>query len=121
MSRVLVIEDEAASATAIRIHLARNGHDVRVVTEPNRVRDVAETFLPEVALCDWLLGPGFDGLEISRALRELAPGVRVVLMTGMPGEELERRLSTSPVDGVLYKPVSLRQLDAALEKALGAR
>ena len=110
MSRVLVVEDELGSATALGIYLKHVGHDARVVTDARDALRIARGFKPDVVVCDWVLGRGFDGLELARGMHALRPTIRFVLMTGMPGIALDERLARASVDHVLYKPVSLGEL-----------
>jgi len=114
MSRVLVVEDEVESAAAVLAYLERLGHKVRLWPLPVQELDLVEEFRPDVVLCDWLLGPGMDGVELAGRLHEVAPHVRFVLMTGMPSIELEDRLTRVEVCRVLYKPLSLSDLETAL-------
>jgi len=114
MSRILVAEDEAPSAAAVRAYLERLGHQVRLWPLPIRELDLVEEFRPDVVLCDWLLGPGMDGVELAERLRAAAPEVRFVLMTGMPSSELEDRLTRVEVCRVVYKPLCLSDLETAL-------
>ena len=114
MSRVLIAEDEPGSATAVKLYLERVGHEVRAWELPVRNLDVISEFKPDVVLCDWLLGEGADGLEVAEQLREHAPEVRFILMTGMPSLELEDRLCRMDACQVLYKPFHLSELEAVV-------
>ena len=114
MSRVLVVEDERGSATALGIYLKHIGHEARVLTDARDALRVARSFQPDIVVCDWVLGRGFDGLELARAVHALRPAIRFVLMTGMPGLALDQRLAKTPVDHVLCKPVSLGELGSVV-------
>lgn len=55
--------------------------------------------------------PGMDGVEFAKRVRMGHPGVKVVLMTGMPRDRYP-----TPPEGVpiLPKPISVKQLMAAM-------
>jgi PAS domain S-box-containing protein len=67
--RVLVIEDNALAAEALRILLELDGHEVRVSHDGATGVETARGFHPHVVLCDLGL-PGMSGYEVARILRE---------------------------------------------------
>jgi two-component system response regulator DesR len=70
---------------------------------------------PDVALLDVEM-PGSDGIEVTRALKEALPGVRVLIVTtfGRPGF-LHRALRAG-ADGFLVKDTPARQLADAVRR-----
>jgi CheY-like chemotaxis protein len=81
--RVLVVDDEAAVANALRRLLAPE-HDVVVLTDAERARDaVARGDRFDAILCD-LMMPHMSGMDLHAALERLAPDQarRMVVLTG---------------------------------------
>ncbi|MBF6541344.1 response regulator, partial [Nocardia farcinica] len=68
MSRVLVVEDEAAIAELISLNLRHAGYEVTVA--PDSVRAIAEVdkVLPDLVILDWML-PGQSGLALAKRWR----------------------------------------------------
>lgn len=62
--------------------------------------------------------PGMHGAEVLRAVKASNPGVRVLVMSGKPGRDLQRFLSAG-ADGVLRKPFGMNKLDDCVIAALG--
>ena len=66
--RVVIVEDNRATADSLRQLLDLSGYDVRVAYDgPEGVR-AAEEWPPEFVLCDLGL-PGLDGYGVATALR----------------------------------------------------
>jgi len=106
--RVLIVEDDAVSASALRSILTRKGCDVLAVTT---VADALPLLaLPlDVILLDLMLPDG-DGVAVLRELRRRNSTVRVVVTTALadPARLLEVR-DLRP-DRVLRKPIELVDL-----------
>jgi signal transduction histidine kinase len=68
--RVLIAEDDPASASMLRVMLQRAGYDVSLAPDgPTALRLLDEEELPDVLLLDWML-PGMSGLEVCHLVRQ---------------------------------------------------
>jgi two-component system response regulator RegA len=78
---ILVVDDDER----LRLRLARafeaRGYAVRSASNYDEALLVARESLPEMAVVD-LRMPGLSGLELIRALKELDPETRIVVLTG---------------------------------------
>ena len=108
--RILVVDDHPSSAEVLSLLLRRLGHEVETANDGNAALGVAERFKPEIALLDLVL-PDMDGYEVSRRLRELDLGTRLLALSGHPPDE-----RSSAFDEHLMKPVSLECLRSALDR-----
>jgi CheY-like chemotaxis protein len=104
--RVIVIEDNRATADSLRELLDLSGHDVRVAYDgPAGVR-AAREWPPEVVLCDIGL-PGLDGYGVAAALRA-HPGTsraRLIAITAYGSDEARRRSHEVGFERHFVKPV----------------
>jgi len=118
--RVLFVDDEPLLRELIREILESDGHEVitadggaEALEVFDRCRDEGNT--PDVVITD--LGmPNMDGAELTLRLKETAPTIPVIMMTGwgkmMRGEEEV----SAPVDALISKPPRIPELQAALQK-----
>jgi DNA-binding response OmpR family regulator len=121
VARILIIDDDAAVRTVLRVALAAAGHEVREAGDGTRGLQELDRWPAELVLCD-LYMPGMEGLETIRALRGRAAGVPVVAMSGGAGGAGHNLLPVAAklgAAGVLKKPFALRALYAAVAAALG--
>lgn len=98
-SRVLVIEDDAFTRSAIVEALKTHGLDVvaSVGTSAEAI-DAFETHHPDAVLADLDLGSGPTGLDLVRAFRLRNPHVGIVMLTSYSDPRLLRsRLPELPV------------------------
>lgn len=105
MEKILLIDDEPDALEVLTWMLTDRGYDVRAETNAERGLEVSRTFKPDLLITDYFLREGdISGVDLIRRLRAQSPGLRAVLMTGMPLEELRREIeSVAPVE-VLLKP-----------------
>src|SRR5207253_11067212 len=78
-ARVLVVEDDANLAEVVARYLAREGHDVEIVTDGCTGLERALTTLPDLVVLDLML-PGLDGIDLFRRLRRSAP-IPIIMAT----------------------------------------
>ena len=108
--RVLVVDDEPrvvdVLASALRALRTARLEVVGTSDARDALRLAREQDL-DLALADYHM-PGFDGLEILRAVRERSPRARLVLVTG-DGGHLPPQLA-SCCDALVQKPFSFADL-----------
>ena len=117
--KILIIEDDAYVAQMLADSLRVQGHEPMTALNASDGLALLDREQPEGVFLD-LVMPGVSGLEALRRIRERAPNLPVVVVTGFatPSEiEEARRLG---VADVIEKPFVLRRLAAALS-AIGVR
>jgi CheY-like chemotaxis protein len=62
--------------------------------------------------------PSMDGLTLTAAIKAQAPQCPVILMTGYPTHEIERRALAAGVDFFVSKPFRLNQIASLVQVAL---
>lgn len=113
MAHIIVVEDEREIAAIIGNALREEGHTVETLGDG---RDALGRLLdpalpePDLIVLDLML-PGVDGLEITRRVRQSR--ITPILMLTAKATELDRVLGLElGADDYLTKPFSLRELQA---------
>jgi len=112
--RVLVVEDDPEAALFAAYALERRGQfSVTHTSDPMVALALAAAEPWDLALTDLDL-PLISGTELIAALRAVAPGLPVILLTAQPRDEFSAAELPGPgasrPDGLLVKPVSADQL-----------
>lgn len=118
--RVLVVDDEPDVARLIARVLTGEGYEVAVVNDGFSAGAKLATFEPDLITLD-LKMPGLGGLQVIQLIRglEAARGVRILVISGMSKQDLERAI-TAGADDALGKPVSTPELREAARMLLEA-
>jgi DNA-binding response OmpR family regulator len=113
---VVVIEDEAAIASAVQARLVSAGYDVRVAVDGPSGVDLVADVGPDLVVLDLML-PGLDGLEVCRRIQR-DRRVPVLMLTARDSEtDLLVGLAVG-ADDYLTKPFSPRELVARVQAIL---
>ncbi|MFN2544320.1 MAG: response regulator [Actinomycetota bacterium] len=113
---VLVVEDEAAIAEAVRARLASEGYHVVVAGDGPRALDVNQRERPDLVVLDLML-PGMDGLEVCREIQR-SSWVPVLMLTARTDESDKVAGFSVGADDYLTKPFSLRELTVRVKAIL---
>jgi len=105
---VLVVDDEAAIAEAVRARLESEGYRVLVAGDgPDAIR-VCDAERPDLVVLDLML-PGMDGLEVCKRIQR-DRWVPVLMLTARTEEADKVAGFAVGADDYLTKPFSLREL-----------
>jgi DNA-binding NarL/FixJ family response regulator len=117
-TRVLIVEDEALIAAALRDRLTRLGMEViAAVDTAQRAFDEAVRCVPDVVLMDVRLKGAGDGIDAAVQIRN-AVDVPIVFVTAHADRvTLERAKATMPY-GFVRKPYQQADLQVAIEMAV---
>ncbi len=115
--KILIVEDDAKTARAIRSGLEAEGYAASVAKtgDEGLARLSSEAF--DLVLLDWML-PGRDGIEILKSLRQHGPKPPVLLLTARDAVEDRVLGLDSGADDYLVKPFAFAELLARLRALL---
>lgn len=104
--RVLCVDDNPDIADTLGVLLDLAGYEARVCYDGPSALTVAEQFRPDAAILD-LMMPGMDGIELARRLRAApwAGALPLVAVTALGDDEARRRTTEAGFDLHLTKPV----------------
>lgn len=118
MAEILVIDDYAGDRYIITEALACAGHTIREARDGAEGVALCREQLPSLVITDIVMA-GKDGIETVRELRQLAPNVPIVAVSGAQHSTVYLSLVTLlSADAVLTKPFKSDQLIVAVERLL---
>jgi CheY-like chemotaxis protein len=112
--KILIAEDNAFFRDAMERLLESSGYETRSCScGKEAVARLAEEVF-DILITDFQM-PGMDGLELIRRARNMDPTMAMILVTGVPPEDLGDRLKKSKLDAFLSKPLDWQELSLLLE------
>lgn len=119
--KVLVVEDEPHAREAVQRFLEFRGHEVWIAGTAEEAELSATERIPDVLVCDWMLGDGPDGVDTAARLQRRYD-LSVILVTAHRIEDLKRKARASGLAVSVFrrKPLSLTRLASAIEDMRGA-
>mgnify|MGYP004701873297 FL=1 len=115
-NRVLIIEDDAAIAEAVKLNLESSDYTVVVFDNGLTVRDaLEEDHSYDLALLDMML-PGLDGFALLPELRKY--DIPVICLTAMGGPGHEIQGLRGGAEDYIAKPFDMLALMVRMEKVL---
>jgi CheY-like chemotaxis protein len=117
---VLLAEDESAVRDLVRQHLEDLGYTVLVAPDGAQALQLARQNIKtiDIVLSDVVM-PEMGGCELSEALRQLRPDMKIVLMTGYSEGVTIEQANAAGLQ-VLSKPFSRRSLAHKIREVLDA-
>ncbi len=113
--RVLVVDDEEQVAELLAIVIRGEGNEAHVALSGAEALRVLESTAFDGVFLD-LKMPDMDGLEVLSRLRELHPGVPVVVLSGHADEQHIREAEALGAVDVVHKPAQLNALVDAVAR-----
>ena len=114
--RVLVVDDEQQILRALRVILRDAGFEPIPASTAEEALDLAALRPPDAAIIDLLL-PDFDGVELSRRLREWSD-MPLIVLSAVGEEDAKVSALAAGADDYVTKPFGPRELVARLEANL---
>jgi PAS domain S-box-containing protein len=116
--RVLLVEDEAGVRELVRSMLQRLGYSCDAAETIDEALALHAREGHELVVSDVVLACGESGIDLVRTLRERAPGVRALFISGYSEEAFRSRAPLEDPVELLPKPFGLAELGARLEALL---
>ena len=118
---VLLVDDNLDVLKTLGTVLARAGHRVIAKLDAPSAMEILREGIPvDVIVTDYQL-PQMDGMEFLGRLRETAPAVPVIVLTGYGSVENYLQFITRGAYEYLHKPVLPRELNRVVLAALANR
>jgi CheY-like chemotaxis protein len=115
--RILLVEDNQATAATIERLLEAEGYAVRSVGSYREALQAASELLPDLLVSDIGL-PGKDGLEVMKTMRRAYPNLKGLVVSGYASAADVESSREAGFSEHLAKPVDFEQLRAAIRRLL---
>lgn len=113
---VLVVDDERSNVESLEKILLREGMRVLSAFDAKRALELVRSHRVHVVLTD-LMMPGTTGLDLLRAIRQVAPDVEVVLMTAYGSVEVAVSAMRDGAYDFVEKPLKRISIVKSVRKA----
>lgn len=115
ITRILIVEDEAVNALALRIMLTGAGFEITgTVAKGEKAVEEAIQKVPDLILMDIRLAGQIDGIEAVRRIKEVID-IPVIFMTGYAEPAIESRAKELNPLGFLTKPISYSEIEKRIK------
>ena len=118
--RIVIVDDSPFSIAILRGILEDKGYEV--VGEAGTLEEVKEVIKdkrPALVTMDMTL-PGTDGFECTRAVHEIDPNIKVIVVSSMMDEEIVNEAKVNKVSAYIQKPIDPDELIAAINGVMGS-
>lgn len=116
--RILIVDDHADLADSVCELLTLSGHSAAAVYDPESGIAHCREARPDVAILDYRIGAGMNGIELLSALRQTLPDLIGILMTSDQDHDTAISSLRAGVNDYVRKPAEPNDILAAVEKAL---
>lgn len=121
--KILVVDDEADVRDVIRLQLEQKGLNVLEAEDGQKAIEILKSGDNMVniglILCDIRM-PKVNGVEYIEFLKQEAPSIPIVVITGYPDTELAIGLMKKGIKDYLVKPVEKERLLAVVDEQIAA-
>jgi DNA-binding NtrC family response regulator len=122
LTRLLIVDDDPDIVQVLKLGLLNNGFLVDGFTNPEEAlqsfKSNANNFC--VVVSDVRM-PELSGIQLARKLKEVNPGIKVVLMTAFEirDNEFSKVFPSTSIDGFVQKPIGIRELTNKILSIIG--
>src|SRR5581483_4447016 len=113
---LLVVDDEEGPRQSLKV-IFKNEYDVLLANSGEQALEIARENPIDVAVCDIMM-TGMNGTELLRRLKEMQPLVEVILLTAYETVETARQAVRYDACDYLNKPFDIPAMRAAVKRAL---
>ena len=115
--KVLLVDDEKKFAVMLAKRLVLRGFEVDYTHTGEEAMQKAENNRYDVAILDVKM-PGIGGIELERKMKEMAPGMKIIFLTGH-GSKNDFETGSAEAAYYLPKPLQIEELIQILHEVSG--
>jgi CheY-like chemotaxis protein len=111
----LVVDDDPGMLKLAARMLKELGYEVHMASEGAEALFHFHSSPCKLVLTDYEM-PAINGYQLGRKIKSKVPQIRVVIMTGLDRAAVAGLMSDESIDGWLFKPFYLEELETLLEQ-----
>lgn len=115
--KILVVDDEVDILEMIELGLQPSGYELLLASRGDRAMQLFDRHRVDLVICDIRM-PGMNGMTIIERLRERAPELPIIIVTGFAAPDTLEQCAKVGVVEVLRKPFVFQDLSNAVKSAL---
>ena len=122
VAKLLVVDDDPDIVQVLKIGLLKNRFLVDAFTNPDEALQSFKSNADDFCLVvSDIRMPGLSGIQLTRKVKEINPGIKVVLMTSFEirDNEFSKVFPSVHVDGFVQKPIGIRDLTNKILSLIG--
>jgi PAS domain S-box-containing protein len=116
MNKILLIDDEEDILKVLSMSLQIDGYEVVTASNGNEGVELFKQTSPQIVLTDIKM-PGMDGLQVLKQIKQLAPYVEVIIITGHGEIDSAIEALQYGASDFIHKPVKDEALSISLKLA----
>ena len=122
MAQVLIVDDTKETVELLSMAVSQLGHEALGAFSAAAAMELLEKRRPDLILIDFMM-PGTDGLEALEDIRSspTGEGIPVLFSTASSDKILEEKVYAAGGDGLLRKPLGLKEIERAILNYVGTR
>ncbi len=117
--KILVVDDESNVLSSVKkLILSRcPGYHVELIDDPHESLKIIKNEKFDLVITD-LMMPGIDGLELIKKIRQVAPDLKIIMMTGYATMQTALLAMREGAQKYISKPFTRDELLNAVNKVL---
>ena len=122
VKHILIVDDQPEVRRVLRAGIETLDPEFVVLDLPSAEESLVVISIQPVDLLITDIGlPGMSGLDLMEKIRKRNPGLKLILITGLPDPDIRSQLANSGTEAFFIKPIPMGPFLDAVETALGAR
>jgi DNA-binding NarL/FixJ family response regulator len=116
--KIIIVDDSPFQISIISDILSENGFQViGSASSLEETKQVVAELKPDLVTMDMTI-PGTDGLECTRAIHNVNPDTKVVIVSSMMDDEIVRKAKKARASGYIQKPVDSEELTLLINRIM---
>lgn len=117
-TKIVIVDDSPFQVSLLSDLLSENGFEVLgSASSLDEVKEVIKSLKPDLVTMDMTM-PGTDGLECTRAIHDIDPNIKVIIVSSMMDDEIVRKARKNHVSGYIQKPVDSEEITLLINRIM---